>query len=329
MEEIVTKVIEQCPLCGNSGALYQTDVQDPDGLISRSWQFKRCDSKSCQFVWLSPAPLESELWKAYVQYHTHTRKRESRIFRLVEGLINRLVRLVFLPLWLASGLYQDTRRMRLLMLGDLTPGKLLDVGCGGGRYLNRMQRLGWQAEGVDFDEQATRRAREQYGVKTYTGDLCALHLSDNHYDAITMSHTIEHLVHPQATLQECWRILKPGGRLVLVTPNVESNAANLFGVFWRGWEPPRHLQLFSADTLSQLAQRSGFKVAEVRTSAAASAIVYRVSAGNQQPTKKTSLFFKIKQLPFAYIQEFRDHFAQRGGKLVAQNLLLIANKPNN
>ena len=69
-------------------------------------------------------------------------------------------------------------------------GRLLDIGCGGGRFMNRMKRLGWEVEGIDFDEKATGKITARYGMKTYTGDLVKSRLPDEYFDAITLSHTI-------------------------------------------------------------------------------------------------------------------------------------------
>ena len=303
-------------------------VLDPDGIITEPWSFRQCDNPECGLVWLDPAPLESELWKAYTSYHTHATQVHKKLSRIVLSLVNRMVRMLLLPRWLIIGLYRETRQMRLLMLGEQKPGKLLDVGCGGGRYLHRMQRRGWNVEGIDFDAQATRRVTDRYGIPTHTGDLLAAQLPEDSFDAITMSHAIEHLVDPEATLRECLRILKPGGRIVIVTPNVESNAASFFGRFWRGWEPPRHLHLFSTDTMQQFLVKAGFNVNTCRTSAAASAIVYRVSATNRHlEGADDSVPLQFRLIFWSHYRELLDFRSQQAGLPVAQNLLAIATKP--
>jgi len=180
--------------------------------------------------------------------------------------------------------------------------------------------------GIDFDEQATRRVRVRYGIDTHTGDLIDARLPTASFDAITMSHSIEHLTDPAATLRECLRLLRPGGHLVVVTPNVESRAAKLFGPCWRGWEPPRHLFLFSTGTLRQFLLDAGFVVDEARSCAAASAIVYRVSRILQE-NGSASTWFRLKLIPWAYAREMEDFKAQRKGRQVAQNVLAIATKP--
>ena len=328
LHSIITAPVPCCISCGAIGVLKQVDVFDPDNVFTEPWAYKQCSNSKCGLVWLDPAPLPSELWKAYTSYHTHTRPAENKFSKRILSLINRCIRTALLPIWLVNGLWRESQYFRLLTLGDLPNGKLLDIGCGGGRYMHRMQRRGWQVEGIDFDEQATLKVSTRYGIKTYNGELANAKLPDAYFDAITLSHTIEHLVDPLATLRECARILKPGGRLVVLTPNVESTAAKLFGPFWRGWEPPRHLHLFSVDTLTLFLSQSGFKISVARTSAQATAIGYRASRLLQlHQSSSPSLFFQIKLMIWSYYKELSDFNAQKSGKHVAQMLLAIAVKP--
>jgi SAM-dependent methyltransferase len=83
------------------------------------------------------------------------------------------------------------------------------------------------------------------------------------YDVITMSHVIEHVPEPLQLLSECHRILKPGGRLVALTPNTQSTAHRKFRKNWFYLEPPRHLQLFNAVGLGRLARNAGFVSTEM------------------------------------------------------------------
>ena len=128
-----------------------------------------------------------------------------------------------------------------------------------------MHELGWHAEGVDFDPQAARNAVAK-GVKVYVGELAALRFPDAAFDAVTMSHFIEHVHDPSLLLRECHRILKPGGRLVVVTPNNASFGHHIYKENWRGLEPPRHLHLFNIACLDALAARNGFGERTLSTS---------------------------------------------------------------
>ena len=328
MDNIITLPTPTCSACGSQGFPVQTNVTDPDGIISGEWVFRKCSNKDCELFWLDPAPLETELWKAYATYHTHTRSSSNKVEEFILSLANRLVRVAFFPVWIGNGLWAETEYSRYMTLKNTPVGRLLDIGCGGGRFMNRMKRLGWEVEGIDFDEKATGKITARYGMKTYTGDLVESKLPDGYFDAITLSHTIEHLVNPERTLRECMRILKPGGRLVVVTPNVESTGATLFGPFWRGWEPPRHLHMFSVKTLKSFLSKAGFDVTEIRSSSAGSAVIYRVSKINQQKKIGPVLFIsRLWLIIWSYWKELSEFKANQAGKNVGQNLLARAVKP--
>ena len=328
MNSIASEPRPLCDLCGSVGEFAQTGIADPDGNLSGTWGFRHCSNSACDAYWLDPAPPPHELWKAYTTYHTHTRKSGGRLARATLSLAHRFIKLGLLPLWMANGLKRDANYLRYMTLEHEPAGKLLDVGCGGGRFLNRMKKRGWQVEGVDFDAQAIEKATAHYGIKAHVGDLTQCALPPNSFDAITMSQTIEHLHDPNATLIECLRILKPGGLLVMTTPNVKSIGAGEFGAFWRGWEAPRHLHLFSVESLRLLTQRAGFEVIDARTYSAGSAVVYRVSRTNRQKqTGKLSWLDELGLLVWGYRKELQESRAQQSNPHTGQNVLIRARKP--
>ena len=153
-------------------------------------------------------------------------------------------------------------------------GKLLDVGCGSGERLEKMRRLGWTVSGIDFDAEAVRVARDR-GLDVSCGTIPGTWFPTEAFDAVTMNHVIEHVPHPIELLEECNRILKPGGKVVLTTPNSSCWGHKLFEEHWRGLEPPRHLHVFCPSSIEQTLRRAGFGVVLVRT--LASAYVWRLS----------------------------------------------------
>ena len=102
MDSIITTSIPACSFCGTTGLLIQSDVMDPDGAIPGEWTFRKCPNKECGLVWLDPAPLETELWKAYTTYHTHTRNSSNKVEELILSLANRLARAVSFPIWISA-----------------------------------------------------------------------------------------------------------------------------------------------------------------------------------------------------------------------------------
>ncbi|MDP2759220.1 MAG: class I SAM-dependent methyltransferase [Sideroxyarcus sp.] len=324
MNSITSEPRPLCDLCGSSGELAQSGITDPDGNLAGTWGFQRCSS--CGVYWLDPAPPPQELWKAYATYHTHTSKASGRLGKALLSLAHRFIKLGLLPLWIASGLKREADYLRFMTLAEEPVGKLLDVGCGGGRLLNRMKKCGWQVEGTDFDGQAASKVTTRYGIKTHVGDLPQCNLAGNSFDAITMSQAIEHLYDPKATLRECLRLLKPGGLLVMTTPNVRSIGATEFGAYWRGWEAPRHLHLFSVDSLQGLTRQAGFDVVDARTYSAGSAVVYRVSREIRQG-RASSWLGQLTALVWSYRKELHEFRAQPNEPHTGQNVLIRARKP--
>lgn len=147
-------------------------------------------------------------------------------------------------------------RHRALMdseLRHLPPGagRVLDIGCGDGAFLEWARAAGWEGIGVDPDPGAVASARSR-GLDVRLGDARVLVDERASFDAVTLSHVLEHVHDPEALLKQIRELLKPGGLLWLDTPNVASTGHRLFGRSWRGLEPPRHLVLFTPSSLRQI-----------------------------------------------------------------------------
>ena len=124
--------------------------------------------------------------------------------------------------------------------------------------------LGWKGHGVEFDPNSVKQA-QNIGLKIKIGSLEDANYPDNQFDLITMNHVIEHLPNPVETLKECLRVLKPGGKLMMVTPNINAYGHTKFKSAWRGLEVPRHLNIFSVKSLSEAIRRAGFGILNIKT----------------------------------------------------------------
>jgi SAM-dependent methyltransferase len=137
-------------------------------------------------------------------------------------------------------------------------GCLLDIGCASGVFLNYVRsNTQWQVEGEEINPIASAYARDHFGLNVFTGTLEEAAYPDARFDAITMWDVLEHIHDPLASLGEVFRILKPGGHLIIRVPNGISWDARLFGPYWAGLEPPRHLFIFTLQSLTKLVSRTG------------------------------------------------------------------------
>lgn len=142
-------------------------------------------------------------------------------------------------------------------------GHLLEIGCACGFLLVAARERGFSVRGVEMSAWASQYARETYGLDVRTGTLEAAALPADSVDVCVMADVIEHLFDPSATLREIHRVLVPGGRLLLLTPDVGSITARLAGSRWWGLLDD-HYFYFSRQTLRRLLEREGFAVERLR-----------------------------------------------------------------
>lgn len=143
-------------------------------------------------------------------------------------------------------------------------GKILDVGCGNGLYLSQLQENGWDVYGIDMSSDAVKFAKDEFGLKNVKqGVLEDVDYPSNMFDVITMHHVIEHLYNPIKVLQKINKSLKKNGLLVISTPNIDSINFSFFKKYWFPLETPRHTYLFNKKTMSNLADKAGFKIVKV------------------------------------------------------------------
>lgn len=144
----------------------------------------------------------------------------------------------------------------------VTEGRLLEIGCSTGEMLGAASSS-FTVMGVEADERTSRAARA-HGLDVFTGTLCDARLPDGHFDAAAMYHVIEHVPSPRRELRELRRIIKPGGWLVLETPNIATVWYRLLGARWRQFIPD-HIFFFTPRTITRLCESGGFEVRELRS----------------------------------------------------------------
>ncbi len=156
-----------------------------------------------------------------------------------------------------------TYRSRLDIIPFSGEGKILDIGCGNGRYLLTLKKQGWQTYGIEQNPKSSKYARDVLLLEVNTGDLLDCKYQAEFFDVITMWHSLEHLYEPILTLKEAKRILKDDGLLIIAVPNVDSFAAKVFKKYWYQLGIPIHLIAFTPDSITRMLDAAGFKAKKI------------------------------------------------------------------
>ncbi|MCU1286764.1 MAG: putative SAM-dependent methyltransferase [Acidobacteriales bacterium] len=207
-------------------------------------------------------------------------------------------------------------------------GRCLEVGPGAGNTLRRLHWIGWEAFGLDVDAAAAATAQAATGCDVKVGTLTGVDFPDGYFELIFMSHVLEHLPDLRASMERCFRLLEPGGRLVVVYPNPESLGIRGTQQFSVNWDPPRHLVLPPMNAAINLLKSVGFQDFETRTSAG-SAAGYR-KIGRQYRAGRTGKGFEntkpsIGDRAFALYETVLVMF----GAPVGEEIRITAWKPMN
>jgi SAM-dependent methyltransferase len=324
----------RCMLCRREGQVLFEGLRDQMYGAPGLWGLRRCGA--CELSWIDPRPLPEDIPKLYQQYHTHTSDsgalgvlgslrngtRDALLGALFgyRGLRTGPAHVVLGGLLACVGSGRDWAGGNVMWLPGSGKGRLLDVGCGSGRFLADMKALGWDAAGVEFDPKAAEVARTHYGLDVRPGSVHDAGFEPESFDAVTLSHVIEHLPDPVETLARCRQLLKPGGRLVMVTPNPGSLCRRIFGRDWRGWEVPRHLYVYSTDALRVCSVRAGLQVTSVFTTAKAAAWHWHAVRGGGA-VRLARLARRAEAMLFGL---FGSNFARVGR--VGEEVVLIARR---
>ncbi|MCA1832381.1 MAG: methyltransferase domain-containing protein [Actinomycetota bacterium] len=227
-----TTLARTCVVCGSARS--REELQ-----LSAEWRVRRCES--CGLRSLDPEPDPDQLVEVFDNGEIY-----EGAFLLREDIMARH----------AETLAALEFRVK--------PGHLLDVGCGPGFFLEAARVRGWQGTGVDPSPFSVRQI-QSLGFEGHQGLLHEVDLPEASFDAVSLLQVVEHLVDPRELLEGCKRLLKPGGVLLVATPNPASLLARAQRERFNYWIPPVHCVWYTPRTLKAALANAGFKNVKTKT----------------------------------------------------------------
>ncbi len=235
--DLAEKIIPACIVCDSNQVDYFCD--------KNNCRLYRCSL--CRLVFVNPLPGETasiyskdyfagaQKGFGYVDYDTDKQAME--------------------PLFI-----DYLKQLEFLLSGN--KGSILDIGAATGYFLDLARRLGWETFGIEISDYAAEVARQR-GLVVKTGVIGEPLFPNNSFEVVTMWDVLEHVRNPRLDLTRAYELLRPGGVLVINTPNSGSLFARLLGRSWHLLVPPEHLHYFTPKSLTLLLEQIGFKVIKV------------------------------------------------------------------
>ena len=233
-----------CPVCNSTS--FSPFLSCVDHTVSRE-TFNVVQCSLCGFKFTNPRPEEDKLGPYYNsdEYVSHSNTKK--------GFINAT--------------YQYVRKYTLLKKLQLISkyyrtGKILDIGCGTGEFLNICKRAKWETLGIEPDPGARSKAVANYGLNVKPESEIQ-GLQDESFDIISMWHVLEHVPRLNERVEDLKRLIKPGGVIIVAVPNCNSFDAKIYKENWAAYDVPRHLYHFTPKDIEPLFKNHGLKMFKV------------------------------------------------------------------
>jgi len=302
---------KNCDLCGNKK--FKKLFINKDRIYESKEKFKIVRCENCGLTFIGSELDEKELSRYYPKkeyYSLNENYIETLKLKIYETYYNKKFsskKILFLPL-------KFMVRKIFLKKG----GKFLDIGCGDGKFLKLIKSFGMDCYGVEPNN--VENIREKM-LNILNRNLKYVRFKKNFFDVISLNHVLEHLDNPTEIFKEIHRILKPNGKVIIATPNINSFSAKFFGNKWFQLDTPRHLFLYSEDTLKKYAKKEGFKIKEIKYNSTPLQILVSISYLLREFNMNKNLLkkFSTNKILFLIILPFSNllNFLKRGDQFEA------------
>lgn len=154
----------------------------------------------------------------------------------------------------------DRRRLQFISSRYKAPARVIDAGCGRGRFVAAAAAAGFEAAGVEPSERGSIGARDMYGIELIRAEIDTAPIEPGSCDVVTLWHVLEHVDDPGHTVDVLKNWLRPGGGLLVGVPNFGSVQARVARTRWYHLDLPRHRTHFTETGLRTLLSRHGLVV---------------------------------------------------------------------
>ncbi len=265
-----------CPFCGETHTRFCYDTIDTQ---QKKWDLYFCPQ--CRFYFLYPFPKDEDLRQAYDTSY-YGEGKEKFAFPLIEKTLD----------------YFRSGRARILKkyLNANVQSEILDIGCGNGKFLNYLYKLGFkQLHGIELAGNSAKRASQFPFIQLHLGNMDTVDFPNDVMDSITLFHVFEHLANPIKALDKIDKWLKPEGVLMMSFPNIDSLQARWFKGNWLHLDPPRHLNFIEPKDFVEMLQNKNYTLLKtIYLSAEQNPYGYVQSILNSISYKREILFESFK-----------------------------------
>lgn len=243
-----------CPACGVADARFLLK-QRPAARLRFREEFEIVQCPACRHAWVSNVPTPDELAAMYDAAFFSTSQQSAAVDERGEFTAEAQQTPIFI------NAERRVRQIESAMTGsgDGPRPRLLDIGCANGVFLKLAARR-FEVLGVDVSPEAVEHARERLGLPALCGDFERLDLPASGFDVITLWDVLASLRDPAASLRRIATLLKPGGRLIMTLPDIDSLSFRLLRRFWPLLIPPINLHYFSPASTRALLAQAGLRL---------------------------------------------------------------------
>ncbi len=238
MDNLKTTMYRSCPNCGSNNfiVLFESNIKDIKGNIIDTKQLghygRHVKCLNCGMIYVNPIEREDKIRDDYIEGEIESAlDTESRLFATISQV--------------------------KLLKRYKNGGKLLDIGCGEGFFLYNASKVGFLPTGIEISKTKSSYGNKYFGLNIIRKSLTEINFPNYSFDAVTLWQVLEHLPYPLETLKEISRILKPGGVIIVSTPNISGIPARILKKRWWNIRRP-HINQFTPKTLRNMLKNAGF-----------------------------------------------------------------------